>query len=166
MANLRALAALVRPGDRVQQFRPEPDEVTDYWNRVPLPWRTSTGERTQFHMPAYFFVERSAFWPYLFADPDQQPIRRRQPYDDLARVAGDMPRRAFMWRRGAEGRPPAANPYCAFDVVMFLDVWAEPDPTAIQPAWLEFVAANSTAALYRVRGARSCSPPPGPDPGA
>ena len=158
VADLRALASLVHPGDRIIQVRIDPGEISDYWARIPVALRTSTHERTEFHMPGYFFIERSAFWPYLFADELQQPILMRQPYYDLGYAADDMPTHAELSRRRAAGNPQAANPYCAFDVVVFLDLWAEANPATIAPDWLEFVAANKTAALYRVRAPRTCSP--------
>jgi hypothetical protein len=158
-ANARTLAAHVQPGDRIAQISVNPDEVRDYWGKAPMPWRLSTNEETLYQMPGYFFVERSAYWPYLFANPNQQPIRLRQPYEDLGYAADDVPGYADLSKRRAEGNRPAPNPYCAFDIVVLMGAWAEPDPATLAPDWLEFVDANRTAALYKVRAPRSCSPP-------
>jgi hypothetical protein len=161
IANLRALASLVHPGDRIIQVRLQPEEISDYWAKIPVALRTSSNERTEFHMPGYFFTEQSAYWPYLFADSLQQSIVMRQPFYDLGYAADDMPSHADLLARRAAGNPPAANPYCAFDVVLMLDLWApEVSPETIAPDWLAFVAANKTAALYRVREPRTCLPPP------
>jgi hypothetical protein len=157
--NVRVLAARVQPGDRIIQISVEPDEVSDYWGKAPIPWRLSTKLKTEYHMPGYFFVERSAHWPYLFANPNQQPIRLRQPYQDLGYAADDVPGHADLSKRRAEGNPSAPNPYCAFDIVVLMGTWAEPEPATLAPDWLEFVEANRTAALYRVRAPRRCSPP-------
>lgn len=154
--NTRALVSLVQPGERVAQIGIGPDDVVDYWEKIGLPWRLSTNERTGFHMPGYFFIERSAFWPYLFTDVLQQPIVMRPPYDDRRYTFRGRPSRARLADIGGEAGLPTVNPYCAFDVVLFQDIWAEPHPATIQPNWLEFVAANKTAALYRVRAPRSC----------
>lgn len=158
--NMRVLAARVQPGDRIIQFSAEPDHVSDYWGRLPMPWRLSTNVKTEYHMPGYFFVERSAHWPYLFANPNQQPIRLRQPYVDLGYAADDVPGHADLSKRRENGNPAAPNPYCAFDIVVLMGAWAEPDPATLAPDWLEFVEANRTAALYRVRAPHSCAPPP------
>jgi hypothetical protein len=156
-ADARSLAALVQPGERVVQIDIRPDEVDDYTDRAPLPWRLSTGYNTEYHLVGYFLIERSAFWPSLFVNPGQQPLRLRQPYEALANAAHAVPGHAELSKRRAEGNPPAPNPYCAFDALILTGTWAEPDPATLAPDWLDFVAANRTAALYRIKGARRCT---------
>jgi hypothetical protein len=58
--------------------------------------------------------------------------------------------------------PAGENPFCAFDWILLQGAWAEPHPETLSPDWLQLVQVNRTAALYHVRGDRTCAITPKP----
>ena len=100
-------------------------------------------------------LEHRAFWPYLFADPAQQPIAVLAPYLRLAQTAGPLL---------PHGRLHAGNnrALCDYDYVLLLGAGGEPDVQHFGANRLDLLRANSVAALYRVRPASN----PGPCPAA
>jgi hypothetical protein len=130
--DLRAVTASVEPGAKVLSAE------TD----LPSPGgrgRELSGVfRMDHNLPGLLVIERRAFWPLLFADPSQQPMIVRPPYDGLAGVSQAMPP---TWRDLA--RAPAA--WRGFDYVLAL---GPPPPGA--PAGLGLVRAGAEASLYRV----------------
>jgi hypothetical protein len=88
----------------------------------------------------------------LFADPSQQPVVVRPPYDRMA----DPLFRPVPWRRLADDPPTGADladyRYLAqwrsqFDYVLL----AGPPPAGPLPAGLSLIRAGEAASLYRVR---------------
>ena len=80
LADLRAAMAEVQPGALVLAARSQ-NPATDV--ATPERMLPDTG-RLDSHLPALLVIERRAFWPNLFADPVQQPVRVRAPYARLA----------------------------------------------------------------------------------
>ena len=52
--------------------------------------RLSDGTRLDLHLPALLLIEHHAFWPTLFDEPAQQPIRWRPTYRALADQTGGI----------------------------------------------------------------------------
>ncbi len=151
VADLRALIAHIRPGDRVTQLDIDRFDVPDYYDRAPMAWRMSDGVWTESHLMALVVIERRAFWTNLFVDPNQQPLLFRPEYRALAESGRDLPAYADLVRRRAAGDPPGVNPFCGFDWIVVQGIWAEPHPETLSPDWLAMVGSNRTAALYRPR---------------
>lgn len=81
LADLRAAIAHVEPGSRVLVARGEPGYLTD----VRPPERALPGiYRLDGHVAALLVIERKAFWPLLFANPTQQPLIVKPPFDRIA----------------------------------------------------------------------------------
>jgi hypothetical protein len=81
LADVRAAIADVPPGARVLAARGEPGNVitTDPAERsLPAVYRLDG------HLAALLLIERRAFWPLLFADPAQQPVIIKPPFDRIA----------------------------------------------------------------------------------
>ena len=96
--------------------------------------------------PRLLLIERGAFWPVLFANPAQQPIRLRPAYAKLAREAHDIPSHARL-----VDDPDSALPaLCDFDFVLMLEAGADPDLANFIPACLALEARSDFAALFRV----------------
>ena len=102
------------------------------------------------HLAAVALIERHAFWPLLFADPSQQPVIVRPPYDSLAQPLGEVP----PWRRLFDRPPTSADlaqyPYLAdwrarFDYVLL--VGPPPGPA---PPGLTLLRGADAVSLYRV----------------
>jgi hypothetical protein len=143
---LRAVIEQVRPGEKVFVTTVAPEEAPEYWRTGPRSRWLSNGVRVDYHMPALLVLEHSAFWPYLFADPAQQPIAVLPPYRRLADTAGPLP---AHWLLDA----PNNRILCDYDFVLLLGAGGEPDVAHFGGGRLGLLRANSVAALYRVQQA-------------
>jgi hypothetical protein len=158
-AELRAVIAAVPPGAKVFFTNVPPDEAPAYWDAGPRSRRLSNGLRTDYHLPALLLIERGAFWPELFANPAQQPIRLRPAYAKLAREAHDMPSHARL----ADDPDSALPALCHFDFVLMLEAGADPDLANFIPRALVLEARSDFAALFQVmRNSRACALQAGP----
>ena len=147
IAELRTVIAPVRPGTRVFVTSVAPDEAPDYWARAPLARRFSNGIRSDDHLPALLLIERRAFWPLLFDDPSQQPVRYAREYRALAGENGGL----------LAHRQVGAAMLCGYDFVLLLGAGGEPDLAGFAGGFLTLEKATDAAALFRVRtGALPC----------
>ena len=103
--------------------------------------------RTDYHLPALLLIERGAFWPILFANPGQQPIRLRPDYARLAQEAHDIPSHASLVADPDSGAAALRD----FDFVLMLEAGADNDLTDFVPRCLTPVSHADFAALFRVR---------------
>ena len=101
-------------------------------------------------------IERHAFWPMVFTNPSQQPLRVLPPYDALAQPAGYLP--DYRMLDPAAEPPPnlGRQPYLTdwqdhFDYVLLLLAGGAGELPAFARARLEPVNRSPMAALYRVR---------------
>ena len=156
IANTRALLQHVNPGERLAELSFEPEDVPSYFSNVPISWRISNHQRTTIHLMAMTVTERRAFWPMVFANPDQQPLMLDPDWQSLAESTLKLPTYADLVRRRARGDTSGASPYCAFDWVVLQNTWTEPNPETLAPGWLALVASNRTGTLYRSRDGRNC----------
>jgi hypothetical protein len=147
LADLRAELAYVEPGAKLLPTETKlPDAFPPGSGRV-LPNLSRLDE----HLGALAVIERHAFWPLLFADPGQQPLVVRPPYDRFSQPLGN----AAPWEDLAAGLPTrpelAAYPYLAdwrtrFDYVLLLGPKAQ-GPT---PAGLSLIRADEASSLYKI----------------
>jgi hypothetical protein len=107
-------------------------------------------------------IERRAFWPFLFDDPTQQPVRWRTPYRRLAGQIDGLPDHRAL----AAGQVDL----CGYDDVLVLDAGGEPDLAGFAGDRLQLLAQTEFAALFRIRassqpahGGHSCGSGDGPD---
>ncbi len=147
LADLRAVIAAVPPGALVYMTNVPREEAQTYWDTGPRSRLLSNILRTDYHLPALLLIERGAFWPLLFANPAQQPIRLRPAYERLAREAYDMPSHAALVADPDRGSAALRD----FDFVLMLEAGADPDLPGFVPKCLSLVARTDFAALYRVR---------------
>lgn len=150
LAAVRAAITEVKPGSRVLVARGHPGHET----AVVLPQeRALPGMyRLDGHLGALLLIERRAFWPLMFADPAQQPMTVKPPYDRIAHPLGEP----VDWPLLHQDRFSAADLALArylpdwrgnFDDVLLID-----PPTPLQPLrGLSPVTANSYAVLYRIQ---------------
>jgi hypothetical protein len=150
LRDLRTAMAPIEPGGKVlavrdgtRNYRAEPDE---------------TGARVTFHraiayqhLPALVIVERSAFWPLVFAAPGKQPIRVRPPFDEMAQHDGGHLPLTHELRAEPDDTDLQAHVVDwpqRYDYVLRLNHHpgtAPPDPHLV------LVVESGFAALYRVR---------------
>jgi hypothetical protein len=147
LADLRAVIAEVPPGAAVYLTDVPWEEAPTYWETAPRSRLLSNILRTDYHLPALLLIERRAFWPALFANPSQQPIRWRPAYDRLIREAHDIPSHAAFVADPNRGAAALRD----FDFVLMLEAGADPDLPGFVPKCLSLVSRTDFAALYRVR---------------
>jgi hypothetical protein len=148
LAQLRAAIAPVPAGARVLLTVVSPAEAPDAWRAAPLARRLSDGAVTDTHIPALLVIERHAWWPFLFDNASQQPIRTRQPYAALAeRVGGVRAHRALT-----------AADLCGFDDLLLLDADTDPGWTGA-PLPLTPLRRTGYAALFAIGPDPLCSLP-------
>ena len=100
-------------------------------------------------------IERAAFWPVLFANPAQQPIRMRPAYARVQRAGQDIP---LHGRLVAD--PDSALPALReFDFVLMLEAGADPNLSGFLPGCVKLLSRSDFVALFQVlRDAPSCGP--------
>jgi hypothetical protein len=91
-------------------------------------------------------IERGVFWPELFANPAQQPIRLRPAYARLAREAHGIPSHADLVTDPDRAVPALRD----FDFVLLLEAGADPNLSAFIPCCLTLLAQSDFAALFQV----------------
>ena len=149
LAQIRAVSASVEPGSTVFVTTITPEEEPDYWDRGPAARRLSNGLRTDAHLPALLLIEHRAWWPFLFDNPSQQPVRTREPYRTMAAHVGGMPPHLDLER-------PGKVDLCGYDTVLLLQAGAEPHLERYAADRLTLVAAEDAAALFRVKPNPTC----------
>jgi hypothetical protein len=154
LAELRFAIGIVPPSAKVFFTNVPQEEAPAYWDAGPRSRRLSNGLRADYHLPALLLIERGAFWPVLFANPAQQPIRLQPSYARLAREAHDIPDHARLL-----ADPESALPaLCDFDFVLMLEAGADHDPANFIPDCLALEARTDFAALFRVlRNSPACA---------
>jgi hypothetical protein len=92
--------------------------LPDRWTHIASPTHLSDGTVIDTHLPALLVIEHRAWWPYLFDNLSQQPIRKREPYrnaaetidhsaDPIALLLKDDPRLAPITHVLVRGPVPA-----------------------------------------------------------
>src|SRR5208283_158036 len=108
------------------------------------------------NLVGFWVIERKVFWPFLFADPSQQPIRVLAPYDKIA--AGKYPTVSYQVLTA----PPlsqevlAKAPYLLdwlnnFDFVVVISTGCSEHLDAFDALPLSLVEKTDVAALYKVK---------------
>ncbi len=147
LADLRSVIAAVPAGALVYVTNVPQEEAPAYWDAGPRSRRLSNLLRADYHLPALLLIERRAFWPILFANPAQQPIRLRPAYERLAREAHDIPPHAALVTDPDRGSAALGH----FDFVLMLEAGADPNPEGFVPRCVALLSRTDFAALYRVR---------------
>lgn len=146
LAELRTELALVQPGQKILLAETEPRGL------VRGRGRTLQGyARLDTHLPALAVIERHAFWPRLFADPSQQTVLVRSPYDRLAEPLGAPPPWSDLTPQATvealRNYPFLARWRDGFDYVLVL---GPPPPTASTPRGLSLLRRGLECSLYRI----------------
>lgn len=144
LADLRAAIANVQPGARVLAARGHPGGET---NVQPAERALPGIYRLDGHLAALVVIERSAFYPLLFADPTQQPVIVKPPFDRIAQPLSEPIE--WQWLMG-EG-PATDVRYLRhwqqdFDYVLLID----PPGVTQSPPTLSPLYRGNYAQLYRI----------------
>jgi len=155
LAELRATYAPVEPGAKVLVLTAALAASDAYLGAEPRGRFVPFLYRTDDHLPGLMLIEKRAFWPLLFADPRQQPLIVRPPYDWLAAPLGQPPDYRLIADETFSQPAPARRPayldhWTEFDYVLLLDAGAI-DAATFRPDRLELLNHSDMAALYRVK---------------
>lgn len=149
IADVRSAITEVKQGSRVLVARGQPGYKTV---GVSPPERALPGMyRLDGHLGALLAIERRAFWPLMFADPAQQPLMVKPPYDRIAHPLAEPVDWPVLHRDRFTAEDLAAANYLPdwranFDYVLLID-----PPTPLwPPSGLIPVVSNGYAVLYRV----------------
>ncbi len=148
LADLRAELAYVPAGAKILPAHIEFPEtlVGDRGRTIP------DFAETDYHLPALAVIERQAFWPLQFADPNQQPMVVRPPYDQIAMPLGWPAPWTYLFDDPATRREYGAYTYLRdwrrrFDFVLLIG----PAPNAGRPPpGLTLVRGGPAVSLYRI----------------
>jgi hypothetical protein len=154
LAAIRQTIQPVEPGSRVLVFAIPPEEAPRWWLTTPASRFIPFTFQADIHEAALLLIERRAFWPGLFASPDQQPIEVLPPYRAIASPSGFMPLRALL----DHPAPPIPMTFQVppdwrdvFDYVLLLDAGGEPDLKGWARDRMTLLRATDAAALFRIR---------------
>jgi hypothetical protein len=140
----RQVITPIRPGDVILtagQF-----ETYDAAHRL------SNGTIVDTHLPALLLIEHDAWWPYLFDNASQQPIRTREPFRTAADLVDGAEDPLALLRSGEPGMR-------VFSHVLVLGL------RYVAPDGLVRLAGDDQAKLFRIdRAALSRARPPAPRP--
>ena len=75
VADMRAVIAAVEPGARVFVASVSPEEAPATGKTARSAGGCPTAIRVDYHLAALLLIERRAFWPFLFDNPSQQPVK-------------------------------------------------------------------------------------------
>jgi hypothetical protein len=151
LAAFRTVVASVQPGDAVMLVRLQRIDKPNIWTSIATEGRLSDLYVNDTHLPALLLIEHRAWWPFLFDNASQQPIRTREPY----RTA------ALMIDAAADPVALLAQDPRELRVLTHVLIM-HPHPDEVMPAGLKLVARNYEAALFAIE--RDVSPPQPPSP--
>jgi hypothetical protein len=77
----RALGVDLFPGARVISTSVSPDDATTVCPKLRIVPKMEGYGFINKHWPAYWVIDRRIFWPGIFADRTQQPLKANPPYD-------------------------------------------------------------------------------------
>ncbi len=151
IGRLRAIMAHIEPGSLVYVTDVKPEENQAYWDNGPRARWLSDGLRMDPHWPALVLIERRAWWPYLFANPSQQPILNLPVYQAMADRITHLP---------GHGELEGSDDFglCGFDTVLLMMAGGEPDVEHYSSRRLTLIDGNDTAALFRIKPDPTCVP--------
>jgi hypothetical protein len=150
LAAFRAVTASVAPGDIVMTVQLRRAERESIWTATASPGRLSDGTTVDGHLPALLLIEHRAWWPFLFDNLSQQPIKTREPFRTAANLVDNSPDPISL----LAGDAPAMR---LFTHVL---VFRGSDSARIEAPWLRSVASNEEAALNAVLRDGINQPPP------
>jgi hypothetical protein len=109
------------------------------------------------HLGALLLIERRAFWPLMFADPSQQPLAVKPPYDRIAHPLGEPVDWPLLHQDSFSAADLAAARYLPdwrrnFDHVLLID---PPCHCSRRAAWCLWPP-TAYAVLYRIAPALRC----------
>ncbi len=154
LADINAVLVPVNAQDRVLVLTAP--ETADGIAKEPVRWRFFVDRPSFLHIAAPALLQHKAFYPQLFAETAEQPLRVLPPYDKLADDRVGPPLTTSLWDSEQWAATLHEFPYLAnwrqdFDYVLVLAAMRLDRPKNFHRDDLDFIASTKMAALYRVR---------------
>jgi hypothetical protein len=157
LAEFRALGGNIPPNSRLLELTAADDGRACRGTEHPEREVYHFGSTAQ-SLAGFWVIERKMFWPLLFADPSQQPVRVVPPYDRLAVTSKSLTLEDKVL--AASPVPPEAvreAPYLVdwpsnFDFVLVVSVRCAHRPGMFAALPLRLAGQADIATLYRVDG--------------
>jgi hypothetical protein len=162
LANIAAVLTPVKAQDRVLVLT-APETAAGPASE-PVRWRFFVDQPSFWHIAAPALIQHKAFYPQLFTDAAEQPLRVRPPYDKLADDRVSPPLTTLLWDSATWPATLQKFPYLAhwrqdFDYVLVLAAMRIDDRKDFHRDDLDYIMGTKMAALYRVKArARSTEP--------
>jgi hypothetical protein len=86
LAAFRGVIASIRPGEVVMTVDAPRATQPMNWTSIDPARSLADGTAMDTHLPALLLIEHRAYWPFLFDNTSQQPIRTREPYRTAANL--------------------------------------------------------------------------------
>jgi hypothetical protein len=150
---LRGAISIVEPGSRVLLAAVSMDEAIPAQRDFLRRQLFSDGSRLDSHTAALLLIERHAFWPFLFANQEQQPIKLRSPYLEIVKRTVGIPNIRLLSAPRPESSDVTKFPLqgqwsCCYDYVLLLQAAARPD---FHHDNLELLYKSDYASLFRIK---------------
>ena len=124
----------------------------------PSPRYLADGTMMDWHLPAFVMLDQKAFWPYIFANPGQQPMRLRGEYrrlalDFTAAASAALVSGTLLSEADKQDFPLWESWPSRFDYVLLIQEGGAPvDVAGLGNDRLSLVRGTPLAALFRVTG--------------
>jgi hypothetical protein len=154
--DLRQVIAPVEAGRRVLDVQVFKSDNPAWFNAMPIGRRIPHLVPTYWHMASFVLLDRRAFWPSIFANDTQQPIRVREPYTQVLGTGSAPPDYQLLGSVQMSAAEAKQFPFLPhwdqkFDYVLLLNAEGAGNLEQLFPDKLELLDHRGIAALFRVR---------------
>lgn len=160
LADIRSTIAPIPPGARVLEVfgteGAEPGDEARMLSPRSLDRTLPDSFVTDHNRAALIVLDRHAFWPFMFADPAQQPIQWKPPLNAMARAVTEPFNAA--WLSGTHPDTDKVAPefwsdwFHRYDYVLLLERNGRTDPATVGNGFLLPIRQTPAAILFKVVG--------------
>ena len=157
LEQLRGAISAVEPGSRVLVAAVSLEEADPLQPNFLQRQYLSDGSRLDGHTAALLLIERHAFWPFLFANPEQQPVELLSPFREIATRTAGIPDVRLLSALvpepvDVERFPLEGQWSCCYDYVLLMEAGSRPD---FRHPELKALYRSDYASMFRVKHALS-----------
>jgi hypothetical protein len=154
--DVRQVIAPVEAGSRVLDVQVFKNDNPAWFDAMPIGRRIPHLNPTFWHLASFVLLDRRAFWPSIFANDTQQPIRVRGPYIECLGTGSAPPDYQLLGSVQMSADEAQRFPFLPhwdqkFDYVLLLNAEGAGNLDEIFPDKLELLDHRGIAALFRIR---------------
>jgi hypothetical protein len=154
VAEMRRTIAPVVAGSSVLVARVDPRTDPVWWGSLPASHRPNGMGSADDYISALVIPEHHAFWPFLFTDAAQQPLKVLAGHIAMSAPFHDPPDYRVLLQPHPEEVPEFSylrDWQQHFDYVLMINPSGAPDLATLLPGRLEEVSRSHVAVLFRIR---------------